>query len=198
MVAINRARWQEAQTFERSWWLSARDQHQTEIEKSFYVAQLLRISEGRPKASVIDIGCGPLSLLLRVPVAKGAALDPLNFADLEESYADAGLRRIWKTGEELSPEDGHFDEAWIYNCLQHVIDPLLVLKNAMQVADLVRIFEWVFIKPYLGHPHELTPQMLQSPFEAEGWRVLLGGTNYIDMPGLNGNYFVGIFSKRKT
>jgi 2-polyprenyl-3-methyl-5-hydroxy-6-metoxy-1,4-benzoquinol methylase len=195
MPAISLTQWKGAQEFERSWWVGARDQHPIEIEKSFYVAQLLRISEGSPNATVIDVGSGPLSLLLRVPVKAGTALDPIHFGDLELAYRQRGIARLIKPAEELSAADGRFDEAWIYNCLQHVIDPELILQNVMRSVRLVRLFEWVYMRPYQGHPHELTPQMLQQPFQKAGWSVLLSRTNFIDVHGLHGNYFVGIFSK---
>ncbi len=49
-----------------------------------------------------------------------------------------------------------YDEAWIYNVLQHTDDPSLIVKNALSVSRKLRIFEWINIPPCEGHPHMLT------------------------------------------
>jgi hypothetical protein len=191
--------WNEAQAWEKNWWLNARAQHSSEILKTSYVARLLFIDRGLPDKSVIDIGCGPLSLLLRVPVRSGVALDPINFEDLEGAYTQRGIKRLLKTGEALSDEDGHFDEAWIYNCLQHVQDPSEVLTSAMAVADTVRLFEWIGIPPYPGHLHELTAELLFKPFRAADWHVAMETTGYLDYGILGaGRYAAGIYQRVKT
>lgn len=190
--------WASAQKWERSWWLTARHMHAIEQAKNGTVAKLLLIDGGTPYRTVIDIGCGPLSLLLRVPTARGSvALDPLVFDDLEAAYEARGVRRLVKCGEDLTPADGHWDEAWIYNCLQHVKSPDAVLRAAMAVADTVRIFEWTHLPPYEGHLWELTPELLATPFARGGWSVLQSATGWLDHDGLNGTYFAAIFSRVK-
>lgn len=187
--------WKSAQAWERNWWMNARDQHPSEIVKGDVVGNMMFLHKGAPTKTVIDIGCGPLSLLQRVPVKSGAALDPIHYGDLEDEYAKKGIRRIVKCGEDLNPSDGMYDEAWIYNCLQHVKDPVRIIENALTVADKVRIFEWTYIKPYTGHLHELTPALLTEPFKKAGWHTLASTTGFLAHSDLDGNYFMGIFSK---
>jgi hypothetical protein len=187
--------WNSAQTWERNWWMTARSQHESEIVKNNFVARMLFIDKGLPTKTVIDIGCGPLSLLQRIPVKSGTGLDPIHYGDLEELYASNNIRRIIKCGEDLDTNDGMYDEAWIYNCLQHVKNPISIIKNAMKVAKVVRIFEWTYIKPYEGHLHELTPELLTIPFQIDNWRTLMTATGKLNHSGLNGDYFIGIFSK---
>jgi hypothetical protein len=189
------AEWHAAQEWERGWWMTARDQHASEVEKNDFVSKMLFLHDGAPEKSVIDIGCGPLSLLLRYPVKNGAGLDPIHYGDLEEAYSAKGIRRIIKCGEDLSPADGMYDEAWIYNCLQHVKDPKKIIENALTVANTVRIFEWTYIKPYTGHLHELTPALLSEPFKKAGWHTLMTTSGFLNHGGLNGDYFMGIFCK---
>jgi SAM-dependent methyltransferase len=153
------------------------------------------INDDVKNKTVIDIGCGPLSLLLRHPVKIGVGLDPIEYGDLEEAYATKGIKRLIKCGEDLDITDGLYDEAWIYNCLQHVKDPNKIIENALTVAKTVRIFEWTFIKPYTGHLHELTPDLLYEPFKKAGWHTLMKTTGILKHSGLNGNYFMGIFCK---
>lgn len=185
--------WNQAQVYERNWWINATDQHTWERAKGDLVAGFIRVNNGRPVHTIIDIGSGPFSILQRVLVRSGTALDPLDFGTLEEGYWSSGIRRLIKRAEDLTLEDGHWDEAWIYNCLQHVEDPEQVLDAAREVADLVRIFEWINIEPYPGHLHKLTSERLQSGFQ--GWNTHLECVGKLNSSGLCGEFFVGIWEK---
>jgi hypothetical protein len=188
--------WIEAQIWERNWWLSARNRHPFEVIKNDFVGKMLLLDKDTiANKSVIDIGCGPLSLLQRIPAKHAVALDPLWFDDLEKKYEECGVKRIIKCGEDINETDGNYDEAWIYNCLQHVKNPVTIIQNALKIAKIVRIFEWTYIKPYTGHLHELTPELLIGPFQREGWHTLMIANGFLNHNDLNGNYFMGIFSK---
>ena len=116
--------------------------------------------------SIIDIGGGPVSMLLKCHDIgfESVVLDPLIDAYprwIRERYEDAkGLSTMHARGEDIRPGewfDGRpFDEAWIYNVLQHTDDPALVVKNALAVCRQLRIFEWINEPPHEGHPHMLT------------------------------------------
>lgn len=190
--------WKKAQVFERNWWMNVRGQHPHEVIKGDVVSNMLLIQKGAPTKTVIDIGCGPLSLLQRLPVKSGTALDPIHYGDLEDEYEKKGIRRIIKCGEDLNPSDGIYDEAWIYNCLQHVRDPVKIIENAITVANTVRIFEWTHVKPYTGHIHELTPELIQEPFKKEKWHFLMSTRGYVDYKNFKGHYFTGIFTKNPS
>jgi hypothetical protein len=109
--------------------------------------------------SVLDIGGGPVSLLLKcLNRGEAAVLDPGKWPSWVETRYSLGMIEHWRwNAEEGVPdyEPPHFDEAWIYNVLQHVDDPELVIANARKAADLIRIFEWLDVPAYEGHPHEL-------------------------------------------
>lgn len=193
------AEWAAAQVWERNWWMTAREQHSAEIVKGGLVARMMMVDRGMAERSVLDIGCGPFSLLQRIPVKKeaSAALDPLHYGDLEESYTTAGIRRIIKCAEDLTTEDGLYDEAWIYNCLQHVKNPQRIIERAMQVCDTLRFFEWTGIPPYKGHLWELTPSMIETPLRANGWVPRHTTTGWLAHNGLDGTYYCAIWSKTK-
>lgn len=127
--------------------------------------------EGR---SVIDIGGGPVSLLLKC-VNRGYSVvcDPGRFpAWVNARYRECAIEHWTQNAEGLS--SGHdFDEAWIYNTLQHVHDPALVIEQARDAAKVIRVFEWIDIPPYPGHPHELTEERLDFWFGSKGFTVTL-------------------------
>lgn len=181
--------WNEAQAWERNWWMTT-DQHEVERYKNGIVAQMLNIRDAS-QLSVLDFGCGPFSLLQRFPAKRAVAVDPLDFGEFEKLYSDANIERVIACAEDY--DAGEFDEVWIYNCLQHVKDPMRILQNASRIGKRVRIFEWTFIPPYQGHLHMLTPSMLKMPFA--NWTVVHEANGFLNHDGLNGNYFVGVFER---
>jgi hypothetical protein len=118
-------------------------------------------------ARIIDIGGGPTSMLLKTInlAPRSLVVDPLKYPKWTYArYAAKGIQPIIMRGEDLTIT--HFqrgcDEAWIYNCLQHTDDPELIIKNALNAAKTLRIFEWVDIPPHDGHPIELTKEKLDK------------------------------------
>ncbi len=190
--------WKKAQIFEKKWWLTAKQYHRQEINKGDIVGRMMLVDKSVSSKTVIDIGCGPFSLLQRIPVKEGTALDPIYYNEYEVLYQCNGIKRLIKCGEDLSVSDGTFDEAWIYNCLQHVKDPVKIIENAMKISSTVRMFEWIGIPPYEGHLHELTVDLLSTPFKASGWNTLVETTGFLNHSGLNGSYYMAIFSKNSS
>jgi SAM-dependent methyltransferase len=119
--------------------------------------------------SVVDIGGGPTSMLLKTTnLGKGLVVDPLLYPQWTYARYDAKkIDCLVIRGEDFIGND-KFDEAWIYNCLQHTDDPELIIQNAKRAAKIVRIFEWVDIPPHEGHPIELTKENLDQWLGKEG------------------------------
>ncbi len=80
-----------------------------------------------------------------------------------------------------------WDEAWIYNVLQHTEDPEQVIGNARRAAMTVRLFEWIDIPPHEGHPHMLTEESLS------GWLGHPGQVGELRESGCFGRAFYGVF-----
>ena len=140
--------------------------------------------------SVIDIGGGPVSLLLKCVNRDGCAVvDPGRFpAWVGQRYEECGIMYWNGKGEEIDVESmAHFDEAWIYNTLQHVDDPEKVITNARAVADIVRIFEWIDVPPYDGHPHQLSEERLNGALGHAGYTV------HLQEYGAVGRAYYGVF-----
>lgn len=147
--------------------------------------------------SVIDIGGGPVSLLLKT-IQRGRAVvaDPGDFPPwVRMRYQEAGIEYWRIPGEELmdATRDGvHFDEAWIYNVLQHVEDPERVCKNALELASTIRVFDWVGIDPYEGHPHRLDKETLDE------WLEGFGFVSAINENGAVGAAYYGVFGRGRS
>jgi SAM-dependent methyltransferase len=184
-----RKQWSEAQKWELAWWQNNPQMHAAEIAKSQFIAGLLGIHNMRGKR-VLDVGCGPLSLLLRVPTRGSVALDPLDFGPgLEARYKAAGIERAICKGEEYKGTD--FDEAWIYNCLQHTEDPAKVVAMAANAAKRVRVFEWINIPPYQGHLHMITITLVSAALRASGKSPIMESTG--TLADHSENHLVGEF-----
>ncbi len=138
--------------------------------------------------SVIDIGGGPVSLLLKCENAgRRVVADPGMWPSwVLARYEHVGIE-YWRTnGEDI---DGYtFDEAWIYNVLQHVHDPALVIARAQALASTIRIFEWIDIEPYEGHPRMLTEPLLDGVLGAKGF------TAHLNEAGAVGRAYYGVFT----
>ena len=194
--------WTKSQFYEREWWLTHNNLYDLEKKKSHFVARMMYVENGFPTKSIMDIGCGPFSILQTVPFKSATGVDPIHYGSLEDEYTKKGIRRLYKCGEDLTSEDGHYDEVWIYNCLQHVKNPTAILKNAIKLASVVRIWEWVYSPVYEGHHHSLTPDLIQSPFKEQKWSLVQKSEGYINHnylgdggEGGEGHYFTCIYSK---
>lgn len=126
---------------------------------------------------VIDIGGGPVSMLLKCQnlLPRSRVVDPLARSYPSWVHGRYGAKEIslWNARGE-DPEacaprpDAPFDEAWIYNCLQHTDDPAKIIENAKTAAPVLRLFEWVDIPPHEGHPHMLTRATLEKWIGQDG------------------------------
>jgi hypothetical protein len=111
--------------------------------------------------TILDLGGGPVSLLLKTPGVLGVVVDPCLYPDWVRSrYAALGIEQV------VLPAEGYtgngFDEVWIYNVLAHVKDPEAVIHTARRAAKVLRLFEWVGYGPGPGHPHALSAEVLSQ------------------------------------
>ena len=109
---------------------------------------------------------------------------------MSHRYAAGGIGHLKIQGEKLHAflsDDASFDEAWIYNVLQHTEDPEQVIANARNVARLIRIFEWIETPVTPGHPHTLTEPNLRQ------WLGSPGTVDFVNEGGAAGPAFYGVF-----
>jgi hypothetical protein len=134
----------------------------TETRRSPFIFDMLG-------ASVIDIGGGPVSLLLKcINFSSGVVIDAGTDYPywVYERYQSAGIRYVIEVGENLNVV-GH-DEAWLINALQHTVNPEQVLRNARKAANLVRVFEWTNTISTESSPHILTKGFLDQVLDVRG------------------------------
>lgn len=140
--------------------------------------------------SIIDIGGGPSSMLLKcVNLKRGLVVDPIAYPKWTlDRYAAMNIDVKIMQGEKVHLIDGKYDEVWIYNCLQHTEDPAKIIQNAFEKASVLRIFEWIDIPPHDGHPIHLTKEYLDSIIDMPG-----SGTVHLAESGCYGKAYYGVF-----
>ncbi len=182
--------------FEKQFWGNCVNTIGEEIKQLVYARKMgLRIfNDWRSEfnidmqgATVIDIGGGPVSLLLKCQNVTGIVVDPIIFPSwVYRRYEEAHINFIIEKGENLNRIFAdNFDEVWIYNVLQHVDDPVKIIENARRMAKKIRLFEWINIPPYQGHPWMLTQEMLELALGQSG------DTQELHEQGCHGKAFFG-------
>jgi glycosyltransferase involved in cell wall biosynthesis/SAM-dependent methyltransferase len=168
--------WEEANRWESEWWgLEPNDKWKSEIEKQWTYARLMGLPKHPDLRStrVLDVGCGPVSMLLKASgLTKGkrtcVGIDPLKVSqETIRRYEKAGIMFLNMKAEDIKPEafDGGFDEVWVYNCLQHTEDPKKILDKIKKVTKAIRLFEWLDLPPCPGHPQTLTEALFDEAFK---------------------------------
>lgn len=194
--------WTEAQTWERSWWgLNWGPHWDDELLKQETYFRLIGFPSDKDFGSktILDVGCGPVSVLQRSKHGPSRGVDPLSMsAETLKRYADAGVE-VFNIKAEVMPTDRTFDEVWMYNCLQHTDDPDAILSKIVTVGQVVRIFEWIDLGVCPGHPQNLTEDLFWRHFGSDGWERLIWNVGTLrDFGGTHTNKYIAIHAVRKA
>lgn len=199
--------WEVAQQNERGWWgLEPGPHWEEEVGKQQTYARLMGLPPDLDLGAktILDVGCGPVSMLLRARHGGGVGIDPLTMsAETEAKYAAANIELFNSKAEDFDaasfrPPEKRFDEAWMYNCLQHVEDPDKVMAMLAESADTLRIFEWINVPADTWHPHTLTVEQFKRWLPTERWNFSIWNVGELRLSddGADGNY-VAIHAQRK-
>ena len=190
--------WERAQDWELDWHGDAVNSFHEEEKQLVYAARMGLKFVQSPKtpyvldmkgATVIDVGAGPYSLLLKaINFAAAFAVDPLmdRFPQwVRERYLAHGVQPVTATGEEMFLPKA--DEVFLYNVLEHTQDPQAVVKNALRHCGTLRLFEWIETRPNMSHPHVQTAELLDE------WLGQKGRVEYLNQSGCYGKAYHGVF-----
>lgn len=185
--------WEQANKWESAWWGACLNTVSEEIKQTTYnrLMGLTPYGYDLKGKSVIDIGGGPISLLLKYK-NRGmcSVVDPLVVPDwVQMRYEENDIEFLNFKAEDVDIDllGGTYDEAWIYNCLQHTDSPKTVAKLALNTSKIVRVFEWVETGTADGPIHNLTEKKLNEWFGGQG-KVLNLNEN-----GCRGLAYFGVF-----
>jgi hypothetical protein len=183
--------------FEKQYWGTCVNTFE-EDQKHYVYAKCMGLIRDRFSFNVfdkriIDIGGGPSSMLLKCyNLKEGLVVDPIDYPQwTKDRYKCHNISVVVDGGENIV--GAGWDEAWIYNCLQHTEDPQKIISNALRSAKLVRLFEWINIPAHEGHPHELTENFFRECFKSA--RTLRSEVNTFAEQGCYGTAFYGCFEE---
>lgn len=188
--------WNNDNQWEKNWWGNCANTYWEESKQRVYAAKMgLKAEMGNGKfpvydlsgKSVLDIGGGPVSILLKcVNFSEATVIDPCDYPKwVKQRYDSCKINYLKLPGENFVPWIN--DEVWIYNVLQHVQDPKAIIDNARNSAKIIRIFEWIDTYVAPGHPHVLTEEKLNEWFGGDGHIEELNET------GCHGRAYYGLF-----
>ena len=189
--------------FESDWWgLNWSPRWDEELKKQRTYHRLMGIDrQDFGTAEILDVGCGPISLLQRTKHGPSRGIDPLRVSDETRTrYREAGVDLLSVPAEEM-PTDKTFDEVWMYNCLQHTRDPHEILRRIVAVTKpgtFVRIFEWLDTGTAPGHPQNLTEPLFADYFMGDMWDRPIWNVGIVsDVGGSAAGKYIAIHAVRK-
>lgn len=189
--------WGEAQKWESEWHDNCINSYNEETKQYIY-AKFMGLDDYKfnhygqigwdfASKKILDIGCGPYSILLKSKGEQLDGIDPCNYPEWVYHRYNCANINIYKIPAEDFVTDIVYDEILIYNCLQHVINPWLIINNAKKYSKIIRIFEWIENGISDGHLHDLYPDDLDRELDGYGMR------NYINVGPCIGKAYWGIF-----
>lgn len=150
---------------------------------------------------VLDVGGGPSSILLRSNkghcelhdgFSEGVVIDPVKITEHQKiRYEYFGIRFIQDMAENITNyyNEKHFDECFIYNCLQHVEDPIKILDGITKVSKKIRIAEPIHIPMDKCHLHTFTEDYFANYFDRDNWEIQMQNIANIGVP-----HYIGIIN----
>jgi hypothetical protein len=192
--------WEEAQTWEKEWHGNCVNSYNEETKQYIYTTLMGldvyktnyfgQIGWDFGDKNIIDVGCGPYSILMKSNAKLKVGVDPCDYPKwVKMRYEASDVKFLQIPAEELKIKYV-FDEALIYNCLQHTIHPKKIIENVLACSKIVRIFEWVEQGISDGHIHDLHAD------ELDEWLGGSGKTEYINIGPCVGMAYWGVFKGR--
>ena len=162
--AITKERWYEAQIAERACHTFNRqegyDHYRASYQKVFAYLGMQTDQQGK---SIIEIGPADFPALAYCSNYKGTIVEPMVSGHLNASCNDLRISLIARPFEEVNVPIKE-DEAWLFNVMQHVIDPDLFIAKCKSAAKTIRFFEPVDYPTCAYHPHTFTQQDFERWF----------------------------------
>lgn len=152
---ITKERWEQAQKGERMMHLMTKEDGLIHYSKSYgWNFHYLGINQNQDGKTIVEIGCADFPALHFCINFTGVVIEPMQSKILEEICQEDGIKLIKESVEDTKIPD--CDEIWIFNVMQHIIDPDLFVEKCKAAAKVIRYFEPVDYPVSIYHPHSFT------------------------------------------
>ena len=155
-MVITKERWQEAQAAEKGFHKYSLEEglkiYGFSYENNFRYCEIPKDLEGK---TIVEVGCaGFPALYFRENYKWGVIVEPIYTSTLNTICKQRNLEWIMAPVEEIDlPES---DEIWLFNVMQHIIDPELFIEKCKAATKTIRYFEPINYPTCLYHPHSFT------------------------------------------
>ncbi len=186
----SRSTWDKAQEAEKGHWAwlwQAADSEQRKslinnetIKGEFIFQQMADFFKVKPqkdwhKLKVLDVGCGPISLIARNKLGIiRAGVDPLRYPNwVYQEYENKNFKVYEKPFEELGVKQ-KFDVIVFYNALQHFADLKSVAKKCHEFLakdGVIYLSEYLEVPTNEAHIQFLESGALNMLFSSAGFKV---------------------------
>lgn len=128
--------------------------------------------------SILEIGPALFSVGLYIDCKKFSCIEPLfeKFPnEIKKLYENKNIKVFTDPAEEFL-HYSNFDEIWIFNLLQHVVNPELILSKCKESNKTLRIFEPINTPTDSMHPHSLSVKFFRDILGESFGEVYSGGS----------------------
>ena len=168
MVTIER--WQAAQAAERkqhTYSFEEGYEHYKDSYRQYF--DFVGIDPAAVKSIIVEIGPADFPALMYAHALQGVIIEPMPstiLRDWVEGHPWCELVTSPAEGYKIQPL-GIRIEVWLFNVLQHVHNPDLIIANCKNFADTIRFFEPINCGTDECHLHNLTIEMFKNWFGVE-------------------------------
>jgi hypothetical protein len=118
--------------------------------------------------TIVEVGPAFYPALLEIETKKSIVVEPL-FDKFDET-----IKLKWKNKnivcystllEQVTSEHIECDEIWIFNVMQHIMEPDLFLQKSIDCSKIIRIFEPINWPTNTAHPHSYSFEYFTNKFK---------------------------------
>lgn len=155
--SINISRWEEAQKEEKLHHINENIDAAIIKWKDIYnfYFRYLKIDLDLKNKSILEIGPARIAGLLYCDNYNPSFIvEPTEYEDTGEIYLNKPITFIREIYENC--ESPKVDEIWLFNVLQHIVDPDTFVEKCKKNAKLIKFFEPIDTPIEIHHPHSFT------------------------------------------
>ena len=150
---ISLERWEEAQIGEKIYHVQEPIEMSYEHYRNTYsnYFKYLDIDQDLAGKKIMEIGPGRISgLLFCSNYNTSYVVEPTEYDGIDHLYVNKKIEIIKERLEDAVLPD--VDEVWIFNLMQHVQDPDLLVKKCKEKSKIIRFFEPIDLPTNTEHP----------------------------------------------
>lgn len=156
-MAISNERWKQAQAEERKQHTYSYDEGVRHYKKSYdNYLKYLGTDYNHEGKTIVEIGCADFPALQHVDALIKIVIEPMPSTKLVDICREHNIDLIAEPVEQIRMPLS--DEIWLFNVLQHVIDPDTFIDKCKASTKLIRFFEPLNYPADVCHPHVLTEE----------------------------------------